>query len=66
VLLRSLIPLGLPFAISVTLARTYHVREAGFTREWFQRGNDDFSAAKPPAFDQALLLIGKKYEGGNQ
>ena len=47
VLILSLIPLGVLFAITVTLARTYHEREAGLAREWFQRGNDDFSAGKP-------------------
>jgi len=49
VLVFSLIPLGLLFTITVTLARTYHVREAGLAREWLQRGNNDFSAGKPAA-----------------
>ena len=47
VLLLSLIPLGLMFAITVTLTRTYHARVAELAREWFQKGNDDLSAGKP-------------------
>lgn len=47
VLLLSLIPLGVLFAITATLARTYHVREERFVREWFQKGNDDLSAGQP-------------------
>jgi thioredoxin-like negative regulator of GroEL len=49
VLFLSLVPLGLLFAVTITLARTYHAREAGLAREWFQRGNGDFSAGKPAA-----------------
>jgi Tfp pilus assembly protein PilF len=47
VLFLSLIPLGLLFAVTVTLARTYRAREAQLAQEWFQRGNNDFSAGKP-------------------
>ena len=49
VLFLSLIPLGLLFAITATLARTYHAREAVLAREWFQRGNNDFSAGNAAA-----------------
>jgi tetratricopeptide (TPR) repeat protein len=47
VLLLTLIPLGLLFAITVTLARTYHAKVDELAREWFQRGNADLSAGKP-------------------
>ena len=47
VLLLSLFPLGLLFVITVTLARTYHVREAELARQWLQQGNADMAAAQP-------------------
>ncbi len=40
-------PLALLFALTATLARTYHVREAGLVQEWFQVGNQDMSAGLP-------------------
>jgi tetratricopeptide (TPR) repeat protein len=43
----SLIPLGLLFALTVTLARTYHVREEGLVRAWSQMGNKDMSVGRP-------------------
>ena len=46
-LLLSLIPLGLLFALTVTLARTYHAREAGLVQQWFRRGEQDMSAGQP-------------------
>jgi tetratricopeptide (TPR) repeat protein len=46
VLLLSLIPLALLFAITVTLARTYHVREAGLVQEWYDKGNADLIAGR--------------------
>ena len=47
VLLLSLVPLGLLFALTVTLARTYHAREEGLVQEWFAQGNADLSAGHP-------------------
>jgi Tfp pilus assembly protein PilF len=47
VLLLSMIPLGLLFALTVTLARTYHAREDALVREWFRKGNADLSAKQP-------------------
>src|SRR6202043_1399862 len=47
VLLLSLVPLGLLFALTATLARTYHVREAGLVQEWSRRGDQDLSAGHP-------------------
>jgi tetratricopeptide (TPR) repeat protein len=47
VLLLSLVPLGLLFVITVTLARTYHVRQEGLARQWFQKGNTDLSGGQP-------------------
>ncbi len=47
VLLLSLILLALLFAITATLARTYHVREEGLAREWSDKGNTDLSSGKP-------------------
>src|SRR5579864_1244567 len=49
VLFFSLLPLGLLFAVTLTLARTYHAREAALAGEWFQTGDTDFSAGKPAA-----------------
>ncbi len=49
VLLLSLIPLALLFAITATLARTYHVREAGLVQEWYDKGNADLSAGRSAA-----------------
>jgi tetratricopeptide (TPR) repeat protein len=49
VLFFSLLPLGLLFAVTVTLARTYHAREAALAGEWFRTGNSNFSAGKPAA-----------------
>jgi Tfp pilus assembly protein PilF len=46
-LLLSLIPLGLLFALTVTLARTYHAREEGLVQEWFQKGNEDLATGQP-------------------
>jgi tetratricopeptide (TPR) repeat protein len=46
VLLLSLIPLGLLFTLTATLAREYHVREARLVREWFRKGNEDFAAGQ--------------------
>ena len=46
-LLLSLVPLGLLFALTVTLARTYHVREEGLVREWSAQGDADLSAGQP-------------------
>jgi len=45
--LLSLILLALLFAVTATLARTYHAREEGLVAEWFQQGNADFAAGKP-------------------
>jgi Tfp pilus assembly protein PilF len=47
VLLLSMIPLALLFALTVTLARTYHAREDALVHEWFQRGNADLAAGQP-------------------
>jgi tetratricopeptide (TPR) repeat protein len=47
VLLLSLVPLGMLFALTVTLSRTYHVREEGLVREWLDKGNADLSAGQP-------------------
>jgi len=47
VLLFSLVPLGLLFALTVTLARTYHAREEGLVQEWFQQGNQDLAGGQP-------------------
>ena len=47
VLLLSLIPLGLLFAVTVTLARTYHAREEALVRQWLAKGNADLSAGQP-------------------
>ncbi len=47
VLLLSLVPLGILFVITVTLARTYHVRQEGLARDWFRRGNADLAAGQP-------------------
>jgi tetratricopeptide (TPR) repeat protein len=47
VLLVSLLPLGLLFALTVTLSRTYHLREEGLAREWFARGNADLLGGQP-------------------
>jgi len=47
VLLLSLVPLGLLFALTVTLARTYHAREEGLVQEWFRQGNQDMAAGQP-------------------
>ncbi len=47
VLLLSMIPLGLLFALTVTLARTYHAREDALVHQWFQKGNQDLSAGQP-------------------
>jgi tetratricopeptide (TPR) repeat protein len=46
VLLLSLIPLGLMFALTATLARAYHVREAGLVQKWSRKGDDDMSAGR--------------------
>ena len=46
-LLLSLLLLALLFAITATLARTYHAREEGLVSEWFQKGNADLAAGKP-------------------
>ena len=35
VLFFSLLPLGLLFAVTLTLARTYHAREAALAGKWF-------------------------------
>jgi len=47
VLLLSLLPLGLLFTFTATLAREYHVREQRLVREWFRQGNQDFAAGQP-------------------
>jgi tetratricopeptide (TPR) repeat protein len=47
VLLTSLLLLGLLFAITAALARTYHAREGGLVTEWLQKGNDDLAVGKP-------------------
>jgi len=47
VLLLSMIPLGLLFALTVTLARTYHAREDTLVHEWFLKGNADLAAGQP-------------------
>jgi predicted Zn-dependent protease len=46
VLLLSLIPLALLFAITVTLARTYHALEAGLVQKWYDEGNADLLAGR--------------------
>jgi predicted Zn-dependent protease len=51
VLLLSLIPLALLFALTATLASTYHLREAGLVQEWTHAGDQDMSAGQP---DKAL------------
>jgi len=47
VLLLSAILLAILFAITATLARTYHSREEGLASEWLQKGNTDLSGGKP-------------------
>ena len=47
VLLLSLVPLGMLFVITATLARTYHARQEGLARDWFRKGNADLSAGQP-------------------
>jgi tetratricopeptide (TPR) repeat protein len=47
VLLLSLILLGVLFAITATLARTYHAREEGLVEEWNRQGNADLAGGKP-------------------
>ncbi|MBZ5642625.1 MAG: tetratricopeptide repeat protein [Acidobacteriia bacterium] len=42
-----MIPLGLLFALTVALARSYHTREDALVRQWFQAGNRDLSAGQP-------------------
>jgi tetratricopeptide (TPR) repeat protein len=42
-----MIPLGLLFVLTVTLARTYHAREDALVQQWFRRGNADLSAGQP-------------------
>ena len=47
VLLLSMLPLALLFAVTVTLARTYHLREAALGRFWFQQGEQHLASGKP-------------------
>jgi tetratricopeptide (TPR) repeat protein len=47
VLFTSLLLLGLLFAITAALARTYHAREEGLVTDWLQKGNDDLAVGKP-------------------
>lgn len=47
VLLLSMIPLALLFALTVTLARTYHAREDALVQQWFRTGNADLAAGQP-------------------
>jgi tetratricopeptide (TPR) repeat protein len=47
VLLVSLILLASLFAITATLARTYHMREQGLAAEWLKEGNADLLAGRP-------------------
>jgi predicted Zn-dependent protease len=47
VLLVSMMPLALLFALTVTLARTYHLREEGLVQEWSAQGNADMSSGRP-------------------
>lgn len=42
-----MIPLGVLFALTVTLARTYHAREDALVHQWFDKGNQDLSAGQP-------------------
>ena len=46
VLALSLLPLGLLFTLTATLAREFHVREQRLVREWFRQGNQDFAAGQ--------------------
>jgi len=47
VMLLSAILLGLMFAVTAALARSYHAREEGLVQEWFDKGNADLAAGKP-------------------
>lgn len=65
VLLLSLVPLVLLFLITVTLSRTYHVREQHLAQQWFAQGNRDLASGNPSEaladFRNAL-----SYEPGNE
>jgi hypothetical protein len=47
VLLLATILLGLLFAVTAALARSYHAREEALAGDWADRGNKDLSSGKP-------------------
>jgi tetratricopeptide (TPR) repeat protein len=47
VLLLSLVLLALLFAVTASLARSYHARETGLAAEWQRAGNADLAKGKP-------------------
>jgi tetratricopeptide (TPR) repeat protein len=47
VLLLTLIPMGVLFALTVTLAGSYHAHEEELVRSWFKKGTADLAAGQP-------------------